>query len=84
MSLGSVGADESALFGKEMGASWSGRSPESPRSAFGSCDVLTPTPSAYPWGYSTWAGGASVGEVWLEMGWTDDVDLLEGAVGAIG
>ena len=28
---------------------------------------------------------ASVGEVWLEMGWADDgVDLLEGAVGAIG
>ena len=51
----------------------------------GSCDVLTPTPSSYPYGYSTWAGGASVGEAWLEIGWADDgVDLLDGAVKAIG
>jgi hypothetical protein len=30
-------------------------------------------------------GRASVGKVWLEIGWADDgVELLDGAVGAIG
>ena len=42
--------------------------------------MLTPTPSACPYGYSTWAGRASVGEVWLESSWAGDVRLLGGAV----
>jgi hypothetical protein len=47
--------------------------------------VLIPTPSAYPYGYSTWAGGASVGEVCLKANWADDdVELLVGAVWASG
>ena len=46
-------------FAKRCGASWSGRKPKSPRPALGICDVLTPTPSAYPYGYSIWVGGAN-------------------------
>ena len=40
--------------------------------------MLTPTPSSVPYGYSIWAGGARVGEVCLEMGWSAD-EVLSGS-----
>ena len=71
-------------FAKRCGASWSGRSLKSPRPAFGICDVPTPTPSAYPYGYSIWTGGASDGEALVEIGWVGDgAELPVGPKGAV-
>ena len=78
MPWGGVSADELTC-----GASWSGRRPKSPRPALGICDLLTPTPSALPYGYSMCVGGANVGMGCVEMVAVDCwVEWLGGSEGA--
>ena len=72
-------------FAKRCGAAGSGRRPKSSRPAWGVCDVLIPTPSAKPYGYSIGAGGANEGVAVSEVNSVGSCTvLLGGSEGAVG
>ena len=83
MPLGGVSADELALLRKEVWGVLEWAQAKSPRPALGICDLLTPTPSALPYGYSMCAGGANVGAGCVEMVavdcWAEGLGGSEGA-----